>query len=183
MFSEVFTRLSISSLIEFHSEYYQKMLQEDSRDYMAFQTMQNMYRPPTLVQGAIYSISAFVGVSWKILNTNLGLIAEILIDDVGVIGPNSRYGEEEVEGLPGVRRLVMEHLQILVNVLANVERAGETLSRVKFDWSWNSVKIVWCVCGEARLWPEASEVNKVSNHPRRKNRTECRAFFRLCTCY
>jgi hypothetical protein len=88
---------------------------------MAFQTTQGLYRPTRLVQGATNSVSAFVRVALKILNAHLGSIAEILIDDVGVKGPKSRYGEEEVEGLPGVRRFVMEHLQNLDNVLADVE--------------------------------------------------------------
>jgi len=59
-FSEAFTGLPISSLIECHSGYDQKRLHEDSRDYMAFQTTQGLYRPTRLVQGATNSVSAFV---------------------------------------------------------------------------------------------------------------------------
>jgi hypothetical protein len=182
-FSEAFAGLPISSLIDFHSGYDQKRLHEDSRDYMAFQTTQGLYRPTRLVQGATNSVSAFVRVSRKILNAHLGSIAEIFVDDVGVKGPKSRYGEEEVEGLPGVRRFVMEHLQNLDNVLADVERAGATISGEKSDWCWNGVKIVGFVCGEAGRWPQASKVDKVWNWPRCENRTECRAFLGLCTYY
>jgi len=67
-FSERFAGLLISSLIDFPSGYDQKMLHKDSWDYMAFQTTQGMYRPTRLVLGGIYSVSAFVGVSRKILN-------------------------------------------------------------------------------------------------------------------
>jgi len=45
---------------------------------------------------------------------------EIFVDSVGVKGPKSRYAEEEVEGLPGVRRFDMEHLQNLDNLLSDV---------------------------------------------------------------
>jgi hypothetical protein len=182
-FSEAFARLPISSLIDFHSGYDQKTLHEDCRNYMAFQTTQGMYRPTRLVQGATNSVSAFVRVSRKILNAHLGSIAEIFVDDVGVKGPKSRYREEEVDGLPGVRRFVMEHLQNLNNVLADVERAGATISREKSDWCWNGVQIVGCVGREAGRWPQASKVDEVWNWPWCKTCTECRAFLRLCTYY
>ena len=48
-FSEAFAGLPICSLIDFHSGYDQKVLDKDSRDYMAFQTTQGMYRPTRLV--------------------------------------------------------------------------------------------------------------------------------------
>ena len=101
-FSEAFAVLPIAPLIDLHSGYDQKMLHEESRDYMAFQTTQGMYRPTRLVQGATNSVSAFVRVSRKILNTHLGSIAEIFVDDVRVESRKSRYGEEDVEGLPVV---------------------------------------------------------------------------------
>jgi hypothetical protein len=127
-FSEACGGLLISLLIDFHSGYDQTMLPEDSWDCMAFQTAQGMYRPTRLVQGATNSVSAFVRVSRKILNTHLGSIAEIFLKDVGVKGTKSIYGEEEVKGLPGVRRFVMKHLQNLDNILANMERAGATIA-------------------------------------------------------
>ena len=77
----------------------------------------------------------------------------------------------------------MEHLQNLDNVLADVERAGATISGETSDWYWNRVKIVGFVCGEAGWWPQASRVDKVWNWPRSENRTECRAFSGLCTYY
>jgi hypothetical protein len=85
--------------------------------------------------------------------------------------------------LPGVQRFDMEHLQNLDYVLADVERAGATMSGEMSDWCWNGVKIVGFVCGEAGRWPQASKVDKVWNWPRCENRTECRAFLGLCTYY
>jgi len=181
--SEAFAGLPISSLIDFHSGSNQKMLHEDSRDYMVIQTMQGMYQPCRLVQGATYSVSAFVRVSQKILNAHLGSTAEIFVDDVRVKGPKSRYRYKEVEGLPGVRTFVMEHLQNIDNVLADVERAGATISGEKSDWCSNGVKIVVFVCGEAGRWPQVSKVYKVWNWPRCENRTECRIFLGLCIYY
>jgi len=181
--SQALAGLPISSLIDFHFGDNQKRLHEDTRNYTAFQTMQGLYRSTRLVQGDTNSVSAFVRVSQKVLNAHLGSIAEIFIEDVTVKGPKSRYGEEEVEGLAGVRRFAMEHLQNLDNVLADVERAGATVCGEKSDWCWNWVKIVRLVCGEAGRWLQASKVDKVRNWPWYENRIECTAFLALCTYY
>jgi len=71
---------------------------------------------------------------------------QILIDDPAAKSPRSSYGQEGVNGLPGVWRLHMEHLQNRDNILPNVVWAGATSSRGKFDWWWNGVKIGRCVC-------------------------------------
>jgi len=97
--------------------------------------------------------------------------------------PKSRYEEEEVEGLPAVPTFVMEHLQSLNNILANMERAGATISGEISDWCWQGVQIVEYVWGDAGRWPEGSKGNKVCNCPWCENRTKCRAFLGRCTLY
>ena len=86
-FVKAFTGLPISSLIDFHSRYHHKMLHQDSWDYMAFLTKQGMCRPNRHVKGATNLVSALVRVSRTLLHVDLGSIAEIFIDNVGVKGP------------------------------------------------------------------------------------------------
>jgi hypothetical protein len=57
-FSEAFAGLPICTVINFHCSYNLKVLHEESHDYMAFQSIQWMYRPTMLVQGATNSVSA-----------------------------------------------------------------------------------------------------------------------------
>jgi len=182
-FFQAFAGLPISSVINIHSAYDQTMLRNDIQDYMAFQTTQGMYWHTRLVQGATNSVSACVRVSWKILITQLGTIAKIFVDNAGVKCPKSGYGDEEVEGLTGVRRCVIEHHQNLHNMFADVERAGATMSGGKSDWCWNRVKIVGCVCGEPGRWPQASEVDRVWDWPWFKIGTERRSCLGLGTYY
>ena len=73
---------------------------------------------------------------------------EIFVNDVGVKGPMSLYGEAEVKGITGVRRFVKEHHQNLDNVLTDVEWAGATISGENSDWCWNWVKTAGLACGE-----------------------------------
>jgi hypothetical protein len=117
------------------------------------------------------------------LGNHLGTIAKVFVDDIGVKGSKTPYGDAEVPGLPGVRRYVLEHLQNLDKVLADIERAGATISGEKSDWCWNGINIVGFICGEAGRWPQASKVDKVQNWPPCGNRTDCRAFLGLCTYY
>ena len=77
---------------------------------------------------------------------------DISFDDVGVKVPKSRYGGEAVQRLPGVRKVVMEHLKNLDNVLADVERAGATMSGEQSDKCCNTIKMVGFVCGRAGRW-------------------------------
>jgi hypothetical protein len=160
-FSEGFTGLPISSLIDFRGGYDQKMLRKDRQDYMPFQTTQGMYQMTRQLDGATNSVSAFDRVSWKVIVTQLGSIAEILVHYDGVNGPKSQFGQEEAEGQYGVPRIVMEYLQNLNNVLADGPTAAAKISREKPNWRWIGVKLVWFVSGEAGRWLQASRVDKV----------------------
>jgi hypothetical protein len=84
----------------------------------------------------------------EILNTHLVSIAKIFVGNVGVESLKSRYGEEEVKRLPGVRWLVMQHLQNVDNVLADIQRARATIYGEKSDWCWIGIKIDGFVCAE-----------------------------------
>jgi len=183
VFSEAVPGLPISSLIDVRSGYNQKMLHQDSRDYMAFQMMQGLYRPTRLVKGATIPVSTFVRVSQIILNTVLQPITEIFVDNVRAKGRKSGYGNKVVEGVPGVRKFAMDHLQNLDNILADVQRAGATIPREKSDWGWNRVTIVEFVSREAGRWPLPSKFDKLWNWHWRAMCTECRAYFGLCTYY
>jgi hypothetical protein len=99
-----------------------------------------------------------------------------------VNSPDSWYGEEEVEELPGVQWFVMEHLQYTDNVLADVERPRASITREKSEWYWNRVKILLFVCGEEGRWPQTSMVN-VWNLLGCENCSECRTLLEFCTQY
>jgi hypothetical protein len=88
---------------------------------MAFQSVQGMDQPTRLVQGAANSELAFVRVSWKILTPCLKSILGIFVNDVRVKCPKSRYAAGMVEGLAGVQRFIMEHIQNLDTIFANVD--------------------------------------------------------------
>jgi hypothetical protein len=73
---------------------------------MAFQIAQGMYWITRVVLGATNSVSAFVRVCRKILKAFLRSNAEILVNEVGMRCPQSWYGNNMVDELAGVQRLL-----------------------------------------------------------------------------
>ena len=127
-FSERFAGCKIMSLMDFFSGYDQITLHEDSRDMTAVMTPIALLRSCTLVQGATNSVAVFQRTMTKILRDHWPHTMPFL-DDVTSGGPKTDYGGEEA--LPGVRRYVLEHIQQLDRVLADIERAGGTVSGLK----------------------------------------------------
>lgn len=68
----------------------------------------------------------------------------------------SPYRQEAVERLPGVRKIVLEHLQNINYRHGNMDNGGVTISGGKSIRSRTSVKLDMGVCGEARKWLQAS---------------------------
>jgi hypothetical protein len=108
-FSEAITGLPISSLIHIHSGYDQNVLHKDSSDYLVIRAAQGMYWPTRLLQGATISVSSFVRVSWKTINTHLKSIVKIFFPNVIVKHPKSPYSEDVVHVLSGDRRFLIEN--------------------------------------------------------------------------
>ena len=114
-FSEEFAGCKMASLIDFFSGYDQVELDVRSRDLTAFQTPLGLLRQTTLPQGATNSVAQFVQIVTKILEDLIPDVSLPFLNDIGVKGLYTTYGNEEV--CPGVRRYVMEHIQSLDRML------------------------------------------------------------------
>ena len=181
-FAESFAGYPAVSLIDFYMGYEQVKLHPDSRDLMAFQTSRGLKRPTTMVQGATNSVAAFVRIAKKIVSDWLGTIADVFVDDVGVRGPKTTYGDE-ISEIPGVRRWVLEHIVNVDKVLADVERAGATVSGEKSQWVQDRVTIVGYECDASGRYPEEKKVEKIIEWAACKNVREVRAFMGVCVYY
>jgi hypothetical protein len=112
--------------------------------------------------GATNSVAQFCRVVLRILQGHIPDVAMPFLDDVGVKGPKSRYNDEEVPELPGIRKFVLEHIQNLDAVLADLERAGATISAVKSKFCMAGLKIVGYVCDAEGRHPDSTKVLKMS---------------------
>ena len=182
-FAEEFAGMAIGSYIDLFSGYDQLPLDKKSRDMTAISTPLGLLRQTTLLQGATNSVAQFVRVVSLILRELIPDIALPYVDDIGVKGPKSRYNDEEVPELPGVRRFVFEHLQNLDRVLAELERAGTTISAEKSHFCSAGMKIVGFVCDYEGRHPDQGKVSKILLWPDCRNVSDARAFMSVCVYY
>ncbi len=108
-------------------------------------------------------MAQFVRIITNILQEYIPKKCRPFLDNVGVLGPRSTYNN--VEDLPGIRKFVRIHIQWLDAVLASLERAGYTVSRLKSQWLMNRIKIVSYICSSKGRMPEVAKVIKILEWP------------------
>jgi hypothetical protein len=175
-FSEKFGMCKMLSLLDFFSGYDQVVLDEKSRDLTGFLTPIGLLRMCTLPQGATNSVAQFIRVISRILYELIPTVCEPFLDDICVHGPKETYDQEEVPGLPGVRRYVLEHIINLDRVLVNVELAGGTIAGKKSQWCQASTVIVGYLCGTDGRRPEEAKVLKIKEWGPCSSVSEVRGF-------
>ena len=99
-FSEAFAGCPIMSVIDFFSGYDQKELAEECRDMTVIMTPLGLLRMTKILQGGTNSVTSFQCAMMKVLQRHIPHHAKVFVDDVGIKGPMSRYGDEEIR--PGV---------------------------------------------------------------------------------
>lgn len=182
-FAEGFAGYPAVTVVDFFMGYEQVELDERSRDLMAFQTSRGLKRPTVMVQGATNSVADFVRRAKKIIYRWLGNTADIFVDDVGIRGPRETYNDEDHPDLPGVRRWVLEHIVNVDNVLADIERAGATVSGEKSQWVGERVEIVGFGCDASGRHPVEKKVEKIVRWKPPTEPKHLRAFLGVCVYY
>ena len=107
----------------------------------------------TLPQGYTNTVQAFDRVVKKVLHAQIVRgRCEQFIDDI-VVRPKSRSkyltkgtGEPTISQIPGVGLYVLEAIQNLDAVLADIERAGGTIAGYKSVFVAEGIKVVAFVC-------------------------------------
>ena len=179
--SEEFAGCTISSLIDFFSGYDEVELAKECRDLIVFMTPLGLMRMITLAQGATNSVAQFIRIVLKILVPHLQDRAKSFLDDVGVKGPKTTYNNEKLA--PGIQRYVVEHIQNLDHVLADLERAGVTISGAKSKFCQVGIKIVRYICDVNGRHPDTSKILKILDWPEYTDITSAQAFLGVCVYY
>ncbi len=180
-FYEEFGGCTISSLIDFFSSYDKVELDEASRDLTAFRTPLGLMRITILAQSATNSVAQFVRILLKILEPHPRDRAKLFLDDVGVKGPKTTYNNEELAS--GIRRYVVEHIQNLDKVLADLDRAWITIAGAKSQFCRVGINIVGYICDADDRHPNTSKVVKILDCPGCTDITSARAFIGVCVYY
>jgi hypothetical protein len=169
------------SLLDFFSGYDQVELHEDSRDITAFYTPLGLVRQCTLPMGTTNLVAEFVRVMTKICQDHIPHRCMPYLDDVCIKGPKNDYQGEEA--LPGIRLFVAEHLSNMDQVLADIERAGATISGHKSDFGYASMVVVGYRIDAAGRHPDQKKVDKILSWPACKGVKDVRTFLGVCVYY
>src|SRR5258708_20013948 len=97
--------MTIASIIDLFSGYYQVDLAEESRDMTAIQTPLGLLRFTRMVMGGTNSVQAFQRINSKVQHDNIPARCRVFLDDVAIKGPTTRYGNAEM--YLGIRRFVL----------------------------------------------------------------------------
>lgn len=176
-FFEEFAGMVIASLIDYFSGYDQVELAIQSRDKIAFMTPLGLMRMTRLLQKATNLVPQFCCISSKILKQHIPKWAYQFVDDIGVKVPWLTYDNKKTA--PGVWKSVLEHIQSLDQVLADIERAGVIIADAKSHFCIKSLKVVGYICGHLN----STKVIKILDWPEPTDITGARAFLSVYVYY
>ena len=174
-FAEWFLGYAMYGLLDLFSGFDARWVAEKSRPLQAFHTPIGPRQQTTLVQGYTNSVQEFQRCTKHAL-LPVADIADNFIDDCGLIGPNTRYGERSVPENPGIRQFVWEYIRNLDRVLAAMIQAGITASGPKAVLAATKLRIVGSVVSLEGWVIEPSVVQRILDWPLLTSVTDIRSF-------
>ncbi len=135
----------------------------------------------TLARGVTYLVAQFVRIVLKIFTSNLPDRIKFFLDDVRVKKPKTTYNNKKLA--LGMRRYMVEHIQNLDKVLADLERAGVTIAGAKSQFCRTGINIVRYICDADGHFPDKSKVLKIIDWPECTDTTSAGAFIGVCVHY
>ena len=95
--------------------------------------------------------------------------------------PKTTYKNKKLA--PGIGQYVVEHIQNLDQVLAELERMRVTISRARSQFRRTSIKIIGYICDIVSRYPDISKVLKILDWPEYTNTTSTWKFLRVSVYY
>ena len=108
-------------------------------------------------------------------------LSQAFLDNIGVKRPKTMYNNKELA--PEIRQYMVEHIQNLDKVLANLERAEVTIAGAKSQFCQAGIKIVGYICNIDSCHLDTSKVLKILDWPKCMDTTSVSGFLRVCIYY
>src|SRR5205085_8718250 len=166
-FSEKFAGYPVVSMVDLFSGYDQCTLDPASRDITTFHTPLGLMRMTTLPMGYTNAVQVFDRVMRKVLHHQIMRgRCEPFPDEIAAKPPSRSTYPDPITGLPkesaipGVRLYILEAIQGLDEVIADIERAGGTISGPKSAFICEGLRIVAFVCDSEGRHPDMEKVRK-----------------------
>lgn len=175
-FAEAFNGYSIYGTMDLYWGYHHRVIHPDSRPLTACQTLVGLVQLTTLPMGYTNSMQEFQRSTSHIVKHLSPDRALTFVDDIGIKGPRTRYGNMPIPENPDIRQFVWEYAHTLYECLAVMKEGGATASGKKLVLATPEVTIVGYECSLEGMKPRHGIVSKVLNWPRPRNVTEVRGF-------
>ena len=173
-FAESFVGHIIYGLVDLFSGYDGRRLGVASRPLTTFNCLIGPLRSCVLPQGATNSLPEFQRCTTHTLQDEIPENGNVFVDDVGLKGPTSTYGEAEI--VPGIRRYVYEYATILDRFLTRFIQAGVTASGKKLVLATPHLHIVGTIVSKDGWHLEHGLVTKILNWGPLSSVTDVRSF-------
>jgi hypothetical protein len=178
-FSEEFAGYPITSSVDFYAGYNQIPLAAQSRDLTSFITSLGLLRSIRLLTGWTNSVSVFQRIMIKILWLYLRH-AKPFLDDVGIHGPDKK---DEILVIPGIRKFVLEYMEILEGIIRDIWHSGLTISGTKTRLTMPGITIVGMIYDFNGRHPDARKVQKILDWPIPRSVKDARGFIGIYVYY
>jgi RNase H-like domain found in reverse transcriptase len=184
-FVEPFAGFSVYSSFDLFSGYDARIIHPKSRDLTSFQTPLGLVRNRTLPMGYTNAVAEFQNCTVFILQDEIPHNVGVMIDDLGIKGPRSRYMLEDgsYETIPensGIRRFIWEHAVTVNRVLHRVKHAGATISPKKSQVARGEIILAGQKLTFEGHLPDDSRVSKIIKWPPCQNIRDVRGFLGVC---
>ena len=177
-FAESFLGYSLYGLLDLFSGFDARWVAVKSRPLQAFHTPIGARQQTTLVQGYTNSVQEFSRCVQHALKT-VSEYVNNFVDDCGVKGARSRYGDTPISANPRIRRFVWEYIEKLDLVLGALIQAGITASGHKAILAATRLRIVGTVVSLEGWIVEPTVVQRVLDWSIPNTVSEIRSFLGL----
>ena len=177
-FAESFLGYSLYGLLDLFSGFDARWVAVKSRPLQAFHTPVGARQQTTLVQGYTNSVQEFS----RCVQHAIKSVSEVVnnfVDDCGVKGSKSRYGDKFIPANSRIRQFVWEYIQNLDRVLGALIEAGITASGPKAVLAASRLRIVGTVVSLEGWIVEPTVVQRVLDWPIPNSVSEIRSFLGL----
>ena len=95
---------------------------------------------------------------FKVLVEHIPYCVIPFLNNIGIKDNMDNYNNEEMLGLPGIRKFMLEYFQNLDKVLANIKRAGIIISGKKSKFCVKGIKVIGYIYDTDRRYPEIAKI-------------------------
>src|SRR6266481_2143971 len=136
-----------------------------------------LLRYTCLPQGFTSSVAEFQNCTTFILQDEIPHTIGVMIDDIGIKGPKTRYEDDEgrfktIPENPGIQRFIWEHANDINRILHRFAQAGAMISPKKSQVARPEITIVGQKLTYDGRLPDTSRISKILKWPIPRNKTE-----------